>query len=359
MSMSLAETPPPGPLVHVRELRRHFDYGGNFFRRKTVKAVEDVSFDIAPGETLGLVGESGSGKSTLGRVVVGLDKATSGRVTIGGNSVETSRGRERRDLWRKAQMVFQDPYSSLNPKMTIRDTLAEPLRNFGIAKGRNADVMIRTALEACGLPARAMELYPREFSGGQRQRVGIARALIVRPDFIVADEPVSALDVSIQAQIINLMQDLRSEYGLTYLFIAHDLAVVKHVSDRVAVMYLGKIVEIAAAKALYARPLHPYTQLLLRSIPIPDPLAERERRRAVPKIEARRDLKPGQGCPFAPRCPRAQFPICAEEEPALLDKGDGALAACHFSETAHAVAGDRRAGAGGSADNPSLTVDAR
>ena len=211
--------------------------------------------------------------------------ATSGQSIIAGQSVAGLRGKARKALWRHAQMVFQDPYSSLNPRMTVQDALAEPLRNFGIARGSEAERRVREALDACGLSASAMTRYPREFSGGQRQRIGIARALIVRPNFIVADEPVSALDVSIQAQIINLLQDLKTEFGLTYLFIAHDLAVIRHVSDRVAVMYRGKLVETAPADALYARPLHPYTQLLLRSVPVPDTRAEADRRRLAQGAE--------------------------------------------------------------------------
>jgi oligopeptide transport system ATP-binding protein len=220
--------PTADPLVRVAFLRKHFPVRGGLTMRSEVnKAVDDVSFDILPGETLGLVGESGSGKSTLGRVVVGLLPATSGQSIIAGQSVAGLRGKARKALWRHAQMVFQDPYSSLNPKMTVEDALAEPLRNFGIARGSDAHRLVRDALDACGLSPSAMTRYPREFSGGQRQRIGIARALIVRPNFIVADEPVSALDVSIQAQIINLLQDLKAEFGLTYLFIAHDLAVIR------------------------------------------------------------------------------------------------------------------------------------
>jgi oligopeptide/dipeptide ABC transporter ATP-binding protein len=229
-------------------------------------------------------------------------------------------------------MVFQDPYSSLNPKMTVRDTLAEPLRNFGLARGAEADMRIRKVLDDCGLAAAAMNLYPREFSGGQRQRIGIARALILRPAFIVADEPVSALDVSIQAQIINLLQDLQQEYRLTYLFIAHDLAVVRQIADRVAVMYRGKLVEVASSNALYQRPLHPYTQLLLRSIPIPDPALEAKRVRLSSSRDNSSFTVPTGGCPFSPRCPRAQFPICAESEPPLAQQADGHLAACHFAQ---------------------------
>ena len=317
--------PAAEPLVRVRGLRKHFPMG-----RAVNKAVDDVSFEIVAGETLGLVGESGSGKSTLGRVVVGLLPPTDGDSVVDGQSVGALRGSARRALWRHAQMVFQDPYSSLNPRMTVRDALAEPLRNFGIAKGSEADKRIREALDACGLPTTAMGRYPREFSGGQRQRVGIARALIVRPNFIVADEPVSALDVSIQAQIINLLQDLKQEFGLTYLFIAHDLAVIRHVSDRVAVMYRGKLVETAPADALFARPLHPYTQLLLRSVPVPDPKAEAERRRAANGAETVNSEATGDGCPFASRCPRARFPDCATA-PALLAREPDHFVACHFA----------------------------
>ena len=324
------------PLVRVAALRKHFPMssgrgGGLTTPREVNKAVDDVSFDIQAGETLGLVGKSGSGKSTLGRVVVGLMPATSGQSIIAGQSVAELRGKARKALWRHAQMVFQDPYSSLNPRMTVQDALAEPLRNFGIARGVEADRQVRGALDACGLSASAMTRYPREFSGGQRQRIGIARALIVRPNFIVADEPVSALDVSIQAQIINLLQDLKAEFGLTYLFIAHDLAVIRHVSDRVAVMYRGKLVETAPAEALYARPLHPYTQLLLRSVPVPDTRAEAERRRLAGSAEVTNPQATGRGCPFSARCPMAQFPICAEKAPPLTARSGDHSVACHFA----------------------------
>ncbi|GEP59156.1 ABC transporter ATP-binding protein [Reyranella soli] len=319
------------PLVSVTAIRRHFVSGGGLLaRRKVTRAVDDVSFGIAAGETLGLVGESGSGKSTLGRVIVGLLAATSGQVAIAGQAVGGARGGARRALWRRVQMVFQDPYSSLNPRLTVRDTLAEPLRNFGIARGADADRRIREALDACGLPASAMTRHPREFSGGQRQRIGIARALIVRPDFIVADEPVSALDVSIQAQIINLLQDLKAAFGLTYLFIAHDLAVVRHVSDRVAVMYRGKLVETASAEMLYARPAHPYTQLLLRSVPMPDPRAEAERRKRTAASEIAHPQATAGGCPFHARCPKARFPLCGEQAPPLAAHASGHRVACHF-----------------------------
>ncbi|MCC7346040.1 MAG: ABC transporter ATP-binding protein [Variibacter sp.] len=323
---------PAAPLVNVEAVSKHFPVRAGLLAKRVLKAVDDVSFTIGKGETLGLVGESGSGKSTLGRVIVNLLPATSGSIKLSDREVAQLRGAARRELWRHVQMVFQDPYSSLNPKMTVRDALAEPLRNFGLARGAEADRLILKVLEDCGLPSRAMDLYPREFSGGQRQRIGIARALILRPDFIVADEPVSALDVSIQAQIINLLQDLQAEYGLTYLFIAHDLAVVRHIANRVAVMYLGKIVELAASDALYERPRHPYTQLLLRSIPIPDPVLEARRALASSSQESSPKTSSAGGCPFSPRCPRAQFPLCGEVAPALEPKAAGHLAACHFAD---------------------------
>jgi oligopeptide/dipeptide ABC transporter ATP-binding protein len=322
------------PLVSVSGVSKHFPVRQGFMRKSLFKAVDNVSFTVRKGETLGLVGESGSGKSTLGRVILNLLPATAGSIRIADREVTGLRGAARRGVWRHAQMVFQDPYSSLNPKMTIRDTLAEPLRNFGIAQG-DAETRVLKALEDCGLSARALDLYPREFSGGQRQRIGIARALIVRPDFIVADEPVSALDVSIQAQIINLFQDLQAEYGLTYLFIAHDLAVVRHIANRVAVMYRGNIVELASADALYERPLHPYTQLLLRSIPIPDPVLEAQRVQGGTPNESMTGTVT-KGCPFSPRCPRAQFPLCGDVAPVLEAKQAEHSAACHFADRAPA-----------------------
>ena len=320
------------PLVSAAHVSKHFPVRRSFRRKGVFKAVDDVTLIVRKGETLGLVGESGSGKSTLGRVILNLLPATSGSIRISGSEIAGLRGNARRRVWQHAQMVFQDPYSSFNPKMTIRETLAEPLRNFGIARGADAERRIVKALEDCGLSARALDLYPREFSGGQRQRIGIARALIVRPDFIVADEPVSALDVSIQAQIINLFQDLQAEYGLTYLFIAHDLAVVRHIASRVAVMYRGRIVELARADDLYERPLHPYSQLLLRSIPIPDPVQEARR---VGKDAANESVtavaSTDRGCPFSTRCPLAQSPLCIEVTPALEAKAADHLAACHFA----------------------------
>ncbi len=312
------------------------------FHRRAANAVDNVSFDIDRGETLGLVGESGSGKSTLGRILVGLLPASAGRCVVAGQAVGSLRGREKKRLWRHVQMVFQDPYSSLNPKMTVHDTLAEPLRNFAIARGVEAERLIREALDACGLPASAAGRYPSEFSGGQRQRIGIARAIIVKPDFIVADEPVSALDVSIQAQIINLLLDLKQEFTLTYLFIAHDLAVVRHVSDRVAVMYRGKLVESGTAEDVFAKPLHPYTQLLLRSIPLTDPRREAERLRLVGR-EPANVVAHNTGCAFSERCPLARFPICSHEEPPLSTRSGDHLVACHFADGQRSAAlGEKR-----------------
>ncbi len=319
----------PAPYVRLRSVRKYFPLGG--LSRGVVKAVDDVSLDIREGETLGLVGESGSGKSTLGRMVVGLLPATSGSVEIGGNDATNLKMGAARSLWRNMQMVFQDPYSSLNPKMTIRDALAEPLRNFGIATGQDAETLIRTTLDACGLPASVLGRYPREFSGGQRQRIGIARALIVRPKFVIADEPVSALDVSIQAQIVNLMQDLKAEFGLTYLFIAHDLALVRHVSDWLAVMYRGKIVEVGPARSIYAAPKHPYTRLLVSSIPVPDTALEAARLRKVRALRGADAASPGGGCPFAPRCSFATN-RCATEAPLLRSTGGERQVACHMDE---------------------------
>lgn len=318
------------PLVRVNHVRKTFA-SGNVFRRAVVAAVDDVSFDIAAGETVGLVGESGSGKSTLGRMVVGLMPPTAGYVTVGEHRIGGLGAMGRKALWRQAQMVFQDPHSSLDPGMTVFDTLSEPLRNFGIARAADAATWIHETLEACGLGRRAASRYPHEFSGGQRQRIGIARALIVRPRFIVADEPVSALDVSIQAQIVNLMQDLKAAFGLTYLFISHDLAVVRHMADRVAVMYRGRLVEIGQAAEVYARPLHPYTQLLPRSVPIPEPKAEAERLAARVVAGETGEAAAG-GCAFRGRCPMAREPVCSQEQPPLSNRSGNHLVACHFAD---------------------------
>jgi oligopeptide transport system ATP-binding protein len=297
-----------------------------------VHAVDGVSFDIQAGETLGLVGESGSGKSTLGRVIVQLIPATSGSVFVEGRELTKLHGEKLRRVRQRMQMIFQDPYGSLNPRMTVGAIIGEPLRNFGLGRRRAIERSVQEVMRICGLNPNFVNRYPHEFSGGQRQRIGIARALVLRPTFIVADEPISALDVSIQAQIVNLLEDLQAQFQLTYLFIAHDLSVVRHLSDRIAVMYLGKIVELAPSREIYTKPLHPYTRALLSSIPVPDPDREAQRRPILLKGEIPSPVNPPTGCRFHTRCPIAQFPICAEQEPPLETKTSGHWAACHFSD---------------------------
>jgi oligopeptide transport system ATP-binding protein len=314
-------------LLSVRDLKKYFPIKKGFWSRTVghVKAVDGVSFDILPGEVLGLVGESGCGKTTTGRCILRLIEPTAGTVEFEGeNVVELDPGDMRR-LRRKMQIIFQDPYSSLNPRITVGAMLAEVLRIHKIAEGQAAQARIRHLLEVVGLFPEHANRYPHEFSGGQRQRIGIARALSVDPKFIVCDEPVSALDVSVQAQVINLLQDLQKEFDLTFLFIAHDLAVVEHISDRVAVMYLGKLMEMADSDELYENPLHPYTRALLAAIPVPVPKARRER------IELEGDVpspaNPPSGCPFHPRCPIATAE-CAEVIPEFRDVGGGHYVAC-------------------------------
>ena len=318
-------------LVRVEDVQKHFPIGGGFFSGQVVRAVDGVTFEVRAGETLGLVGESGCGKSTLGRVIVQLQPATGGHVLFKGTDLVQLSGERLRRMRQEMQMIFQDPYASLNPRMTVGEIVGEPLRNFGIARGRDREQRVQEVMRVCGLNPNFVNRYPHEFSGGQRQRVGIARALVLNPTFVVADEPISALDVSIQAQIVNLLEDLQDQFQLTYLFIAHDLSVVRHLSDRVAVMYLGKIVEVADSREIYARPLHPYTKALLSSIPIPDPDLEAGRQPILLKGEIPSPVNPPSGCRFHTRCPIAKFPICSEQEPPLEDKGGGHVAACHFA----------------------------
>jgi oligopeptide transport system ATP-binding protein len=329
-ALELMASEKKGPLVSIRDVRKHYPTGGGIGRHAVVKAVDGVTLDILPGETLGLVGESGCGKSTLGRVVMQLQPATSGSIKFEDRELTKMRGNELRQVRQRMQIIFQDPYASLNPRMTVGDIVAEPLQNFGIGNRREREMRVHEVLRICGLNPDFANRYPHEFSGGQRQRVGIARALVLTPSLIVADEPISALDVSIQAQIVNLLEDLQDEFKLTYLFIAHDLSVVRHVSDRVAVMYLGKVVELADSKAVYETPLHPYTKVLLSSIPFSDPDLEAARKPILLKGEIPSPINPPSGCRFHTRCPIAQLPICAEVEPPLEKKADGHVAACHF-----------------------------
>src|ERR1700716_3924959 len=316
-------------LLRAENVVKHFAAGiGN-----TVHAVDGVTFEIREGETLGLVGESGCGKSTLARLVTQLIPVTSGKVFFGDVELTKLRGEKLRQYRRQMQMIFQDPFASLDPRMTVGDIIAEPMDNFRLARGRERRTRVQELLRLVGLNPNFTNRYPHEFSGGQRQRIGIARALSVSPSFIVCDEPVSALDVSIQAQIINLLQDLQREFQLTYLFIAHDLAVVRHLSDRIAVMYLGKGVELADRVDIYEHSQHPYTKALLSSIPVPDPLVEREREPMLIKGDTPSPVTPPSGCRFHTRCPIARAPgICADEEPPLEPHGHrDQLAACHFA----------------------------
>jgi oligopeptide transport system ATP-binding protein len=320
-------------LLEVRDLYKYFPINAGILSRHVgdVKAVDGIDFTIKAGETLGLVGESGSGKTTAGRVVLNLLPATKGEVIFNGRNILELKREESRMLRKEMQIIFQDPYASLNPRMTVGDIISEPLRIHNLAKGKDAEARVQDLLRLVGLQPYHANRYPHEFSGGQRQRIGIARALAVDPKFIVADEPVSALDVSIQAQVINLLQDLQQQFGLTFLFIAHDLSVVRHISTRVAVMYVGKIVEIADRDDLYENPLHPYSRALLSAIPIPDPAVESRRKRILLTGDIPSPVNPPSGCRFHTRCPVA-FDRCRVEVPALKTYAPNHVAACHWVE---------------------------
>ncbi|GED66873.1 ABC transporter ATP-binding protein [Brevibacillus reuszeri] len=309
-------------MVEVKNLKKHFDIGNGVL----LKAVDGVTFSIKRGETLGLVGESGCGKSTLGRTIIRLYENTDGEVLFKGKNAHQLKGRDAAQFHRDVQMIFQDPQASLNPRMTVMDIIAEGLDIHGLSKGARAD-RVKELLELVGLSKAHASRFPHEFSGGQRQRIGIARALAVEPEFIIADEPISALDVSIQAQVVNLLEDLQQDRGLTYLFIAHDLSMVKHISTRIGVMYLGKMVEMASSNELYAEPLHPYTQALLSSIPIPDPTVKRER--IILQGDLPSPANAPSGCVFRTRCPKA-IPQCSAEVPEWKEVGSNHWVACHL-----------------------------
>lgn len=320
-------------LLKLDNLVKHFPITQGIIIRKqigAVHAVDGISFDVYRGETLGLVGESGCGKSTTGRTILQLYRPTSGHVYFDGVDLVTLSGAELRKMRRRMQMIFQDPYASLNPRMTVGEIIGEPLIIHNVAQGKAVEERVQELLELVGLNPAFANRYPHEFSGGQRQRIGVARALALQPDLIVCDEPISALDVSIQAQVVNLLEDLQNQFGLTYLFIAHDLSMVRHISNRVAVMYLGIIVELAERNELYNNPLHPYTQALLSAVPIPDPLVEEKRRRIILEGDVPSPVNPPSGCRFRTRCKYAQD-VCSTEKPEWREIQPGHFAACHFA----------------------------
>jgi len=318
-------------LVKVENLVKHFPITRGIVVQKQVgaiKAVDDISFDIHEGETLGLVGESGCGKSTPGRSIIQLYRPTSGKVYYRDKELTQLKGQEIRLLRRNMQIIFQDPYASLNPRMTVGDIIGEPLEVHGLEPSRKERrERVKELLQLVGLNPYFINRYPHEFSGGQRQRIGVARALALQPEFIICDEPISALDVSIQAQVVNLLEELQQKFGLTYLFIAHDLSMVRHISDRTAVMYLGKVVELAEREELYNNPLHPYTQALLSAVPIPDPVAEKNRKRLILEGDVPSPADPPKGCNFNTRCPVA-IDICSQEEPEFIESAPGHFSAC-------------------------------
>jgi oligopeptide transport system ATP-binding protein len=322
------------PLLRVEGLKKHFAINrGILIRRQVgaIKAVDGVTFDVYPGETLGLVGESGCGKSTTGRTILQLYRSTAGKVFFEGINLADLKGNQLRRMRRRMQMLFQDPYASLNPRMTVGNIIGEPLEVHQVATAKERHNRVQELLALVGLNPYFVNRYPHEFSGGQRQRIGIARALALHPDFIVCDEPISALDVSIQAQVVNLLEDLQEQLGLTYLFIAHDLSMVRHISDRIAVMYLGKIVELADRNDLYQDPQHPYTQALLSAVPIPDPVADAKRKRIILEGDVPSPVNPPKGCNLNTRCSKV-MDICYTKDPAFVEIADGHYCACHLIE---------------------------